>query len=267
MSRRTRKRVGRRAGTPAEDATPWLPSALEIPLFSPEPQVLEEEGLDLQSRFSLTVATELAAFLPYVPDLDKLAPAKNQGSNSKACTSYAIASTLEDRLLLETPSIAFPVSPLYGHLCIAGKTASSPWDPGLAMKALAQAAIARETATEANDLPEQCGLRTGRVRLLNILQIKGDVDARREVQHGPVIAVMELWEDFQSEDYKGELYRHQNGLYGGLHTVEVVGFDAEGWVIKNSFGPLWGDRGFGKVAYGECRLFRHFAFSFQPKII
>ncbi|WP_150636649.1 hypothetical protein [Pseudomonas fluorescens] len=86
-------------------------------------------GVDLQSRFSLTVATELAAFLPYVPDLDKLAPAKNQGSNSKACTSYAIASTLEDRLLLETPSIAFPVSPLYGHLCIAGKPTSSPWDP------------------------------------------------------------------------------------------------------------------------------------------
>jgi C1A family cysteine protease len=78
---------------------------------------------------------------------------------------------------------------------------------------------------------------------------------------------MELWEDFQSERYKGELYRHQSGLYGGLHTVEVVGFDTEGWIIKNSFGPKWGDRGFGKVAYGECLLFRHFAFSFQPEIV
>ena len=49
---------------------------------------------------------------------------------------------------------------------------------------------------------------------MNILQINGDVDARSEVQHGPGIAVMELWGDFQSKDYEGELCRHQIGLDG-----------------------------------------------------
>lgn len=266
MSSKTRKHASRHLDKHTGESSPWLKSSHEIPPFCPEPQVVEGVSVEWRTGFGITVLNEISAFLPFAPDLNKLAPPKNQG-RSKVCTSYAIASTLEDRLLLANPPVTFPVSPLFGHLCIAGKSTSSPWDPGLAMKALATAALARETAMDASELPNQCRLRKGRVRLLNISQIRGDFEARREIQRGPVIAVMELWEDFQSERYKGELYRHQSGLYGGLHTVEVVGFDTEGWIIKNSFGPTWGDRGFGKVAYGECLLFRHFAFSFQPEIV
>ena len=43
---------------------------------------------------------------------------------------------------------------------------------------------------------------------------------------------------------------------GGVHKVEVVGFDADGWVIQNSFGPHLGNRGFERVTYGKCRLSR-----------
>ncbi|WP_110970688.1 C1 family peptidase [Pseudomonas huaxiensis] len=246
--------------------SPWLTYSGEIPPFNPEPQVFEKVDLRLQSRFEMVVFTEVAAFLPYVPDLSKLAPPKNQGE-SKACTSYAIASAIEDRMLLANPSAAFPVSPLFAHVCVGRLDTSSPWDPYFAMQDLGGSYLVRETATDSTDFPGQCALRKGQIRLTNIRPIEGDLEARRAVQQGPVIAVMELWEDFHSANYKGELYRSKGGAFGGYHTVEVVGFDASGWIIKNSFGPKWGNRGFGKVAYGECLLFRDSAYSFQPVLI
>lgn len=34
------------------------------------------------------------------------------------------------------------------------------------------------------------------------------------------------------------------------HMVQVVGYDKDGWVIKNSWGKKWGDGGYAKIGYG-----------------
>jgi hypothetical protein len=72
--------------------------------------------------------------------------------------------------------------------------------------------------------------------------------------NGPVCAVMHVYDDFYA--YHSGVYSHVSGNSSGYHCVEVVGYsDIEGcWIIKNSWGPGWGDQGFVKLAYGQCGI-------------
>lgn len=72
--------------------------------------------------------------------------------------------------------------------------------------------------------------------------------------HGPVVASMEVYEDFLS--YKGGIYRHKSGSYVGGHQVVIVGYDdnQQYWICKNSWGKYWGEDGYFRIAYGECGI-------------
>ena len=77
---------------------------------------------------------------------------------------------------------------------------------------------------------------------------------------GPIITSFEIWADFLT--YGTGVYHKQtmigpapNTKVGG-HYMLVVGYDdAQGcWIVKNSWGTLWGQSGFGLIAYGECDI-------------
>jgi len=72
--------------------------------------------------------------------------------------------------------------------------------------------------------------------------------------YGPVIAYLEVYEDFR--DYSGGVYKYQTGEFLGGHCVSIVGYDdTQGcWICKNSWGAEWGENGFFKIAYGECKI-------------
>jgi hypothetical protein len=42
--------------------------------------------------------------------------------------------------------------------------------------------------------------------------------------------------------------------YGG-HAVTIVGYDEHGFIIKNSWGPEWGDKGYARVSYDYHALY------------
>lgn len=77
---------------------------------------------------------------------------------------------------------------------------------------------------------------------------------------GPVMSGLHVYDDLFY--YQGGIYRNAYGGYIGDHAVCVVGYDDIGgyWICKNSWGTGWGERGWFKIAYGECGLGSRFAF-------
>jgi C1A family cysteine protease len=73
-------------------------------------------------------------------------------------------------------------------------------------------------------------------------------------RYGAITACFEVYDDFFA--YRSGVYRHVSGALAGGHCVALVGYDdAQGcWIAKNSWGASWGDRGFVKIAYGECAI-------------
>lgn len=65
---------------------------------------------------------------------------------------------------------------------------------------------------------------------------------------------MKVYNDFRY--YTSGIYKHTTGDYLGGHAVAIVGYsDSEGyWLVKNSWGTGWGDRGYFKIAYDDCSI-------------
>lgn len=74
--------------------------------------------------------------------------------------------------------------------------------------------------------------------------IRSDIVAR-----GPVAAVIDVYEDLLA--YRAGVYRHTAGSLLGQQPVKIIGWGQEGdtpyWLVLNTWGVLWGDRGFIKV--------------------
>ena len=78
------------------------------------------------------------------------------------------------------------------------------------------------------------------------------------VDHGPVTAVFELYQDFFT--YKSGVYRHTTGFPVGGHVVKLLGFGTEKgddyWLAANSWNSTFGENGFFKILRGsnECGI-------------
>jgi len=70
-------------------------------------------------------------------------------------------------------------------------------------------------------------------------------------QYGPLPTAMWVYEDLMH--YKSGVYSYTSGKKLGGHAILLVGYnDAEQcFILKNSWGEGWGEKGFFKVAYSE----------------
>ena len=69
-------------------------------------------------------------------------------------------------------------------------------------------------------------------------------------------AAFTVYDDFFN--YKSGIYKHTTGSYRGGHAVKMLGWGVENgveyWLCANSWGPSWGDKGFFKIAKGQCGI-------------
>ena len=77
------------------------------------------------------------------------------------------------------------------------------------------------------------------------------------MRSGPISATMDVYEDFLQ--YNGGIYGHQFGeLVGEGHGVKIIGWgtkgDTEYWIAANSYGTAWGEDGYFKIAFNQCRI-------------
>ncbi len=73
--------------------------------------------------------------------------------------------------------------------------------------------------------------------------------------YGPLAAGMVVYDDFQG--YDGGVYEHPGSDPNPMnHVVAIVGYDdSQGcWICKNSWGINWGEDGWFRIAYGDCKI-------------
>jgi hypothetical protein len=85
------------------------------------------------------------------------------------------------------------------------------------------------------------------------LSSKSD-DIKAALSSGPLLAAVQLFSDLYV--YESGIYRHVDGPPLGYHSVEMVGYgtDQRGqdyWIVKNSWGLDWGERGYFRIAAGN----------------
>lgn len=78
------------------------------------------------------------------------------------------------------------------------------------------------------------------------------VDAIKQaiLQYGPVAAAVCVDSAFQQ--YRGGVFQGSATCQGVNHAIVLVGWDdADGaWILRNSWGPNWGENGYMRIAYG-----------------
>jgi hypothetical protein len=69
------------------------------------------------------------------------------------------------------------------------------------------------------------------------------------IEHGPLVICIHFWNDFFV--YLGGIYKHHDGQTAGGHVVAIIGYNDKQncWIVKNSWGTKWGERGYFRMAY------------------
>jgi C1A family cysteine protease len=93
-------------------------------------------------------------------------------------------------------------------------------------------------------------------RAVEVVDLSGDPAKIKEhlTTHGAVTGCIEVFSDFFA--YRSGVYQHVTGDSEGGHCMAIVGYDdaASCWIVKNSWGPGWGDHGFVRIGYGQCNI-------------
>ena len=88
--------------------------------------------------------------------------------------------------------------------------------------------------------------------------VSGEERMMKEIYaRGPITCAIDATDDFYY-NYRGGIYRDTSGAESLNHAISVVGWGEEDgqkyWIMRNSWGSYWGEKGFARVVRGENNL-------------
>ncbi len=193
-----------------------------------------------------------------------VSPVLNQG-RCGSCVAFAVIGALETQMNIarHTPGSPWAYSSQHLFTC-GGGTCEQGWRPGDALTFLQSKGVPDEacfpylSGAKGENMACAHSCADSEKRTLKIADyttptwLFGSKDAvKNALQRGPVVTTMMVYDDFFF--YKSGIYTHTTGDMAGGHAVMIVGFsDAERvWIIRNSWGEDWGDKGYAKVSWDD----------------
>jgi C1A family cysteine protease len=198
-----------------------------------------------------------------------LGPVMNQG-NCGSCVAYSTTATLEAQVSI---SAGLPwLHPTFSAdqlFACGGGGCDSGWDPGDAASFLKSSGIvdaacapmtmpSTGTDVACGDTTKGCADIASRTyKITGSSQpssgmFGGSVDqVKAALAKGPLETTLTVYTDFLL--YDSGIYKHVSGNAEGGHAVSIVGYNDDGryWIIRNSWGPTWGEGGFMRVSWDD----------------
>jgi C1A family cysteine protease len=187
-------------------------------------------------------------------------PVLNQG-NCGSCVAYSTIGTLETQMNISraSPFLNMRYSTDMLFAC-GGGSCESGWFPSSAASFLQSSGVADEACmpatSSASGQDASCSMKCGdsaqRSQKVSSVNTPRNADAvKAALKRGPLVTTLDVYADFIT--YGSGVYKHTTGDYMGGHAVSLIGFDdaKRAWIIRNSWGPDWGDHGFAYVSYDD----------------
>lgn len=234
--------------------------------YEPSVPVAESPAAALQGSAVQAAPSHLNLCDPGDGSFSRCTPIKNQESCG-SCWAFATVGVFENLLQFGDASRTPDLSEQYLVSCNSrGWGCSGGWDvfdyfvgeyrtpPETAAGAVYEDAFPYQAAdVPCGSLPHQHHEKLSSWSRVPSTTYVPPVDALKEAMqsHGP------LWVTVCADSgfswYTGGIFRGSN--CGGInHAVVLVGWDDNGgdgyWLLRNSWGPWWGDRGYMRIAYG-----------------
>lgn len=188
-------------------------------------------------------------------------PVKNQGGCG-SCVSFCTCSTIESavRIKLGNPGFNIDLSEGFCQFCGGGSCDGWGLTSGLSFAqstGVTDEACMPYQATNMNCGSSRCSDWQNRLTKISSFTAHSTMEARKNAiaTIGPVLAGMAVYNDFFA--YSSGVYvKTANTGLAGYHCICVVGYDdsQQCWILKNSWGPGWGDGGFVRIRYGQADL-------------
>jgi C1A family cysteine protease len=200
-----------------------------------------------------------------VSGVNWLGPVLDQG-NCGSCVAFASVATLEAqyRISSNLSWLTSTFSPQQLFNC-GGGSCNMGWMPSSAARFLKNKGVVDsscapyESGSTGEDVRCQANFcqnqleRTFKISDYNTPSVRGGMSSRvkEALKKGPLLTSMTVYEDFMV--YSSGIYKSVSNKKEGGHAVSIVGFnDTERyWIVRNSWGPDWGENGFIRVSYDD----------------
>lgn len=196
---------------------------------------------------------------------DWTTPVKDQGL-CMSCVAFATVALIESayEISKRRPYLNPDLSEADLFFC-SGKRCGRGWTFKPALEYVKEKGIPDEACFPYKPKDQPCKPCADREKKLVKIEKWKELYSESEVKewiyrNSPVITAMKVYTDFYS--YRGGIYRNAWGEKEGYHAVTLIGYHDRRryWICKNSWGTSWGEKGWFRIAYGECEIGKRFPF-------
>ena len=181
-----------------------------------------------------------------------------------SCVSFGSVAALESAVLIknQTPGRDCDLSEAFLFFChkgVAGGTCATGWNVNTSLTSLQGTGTVDEKCFPYTDHQQPCNACPDWQKRLTKIKAWHVISAAAAMKdwianHGPLVTCFSVYQDFDA--YHSGVYHHVSGALRGGHCVCCVGYDdkAQAWICRNSWGTAWGDKGYFRIAYGQCGI-------------